>query len=296
MNKKIQRAYIIAPYIGMATLIFLTQIFALILAAPFEKSNIKAFQNPESIANPIYFFILILLFTAFIFILLKYRKKWLVYLVMIAAIAITVYYVVDALIPYDYIPLAITLLLTFFLYKYPEWYVIDAMGLIVGGGATAIFGISLGIIPVFILLIILAAYDATAVYKTKHMISLADSVIEMRIPVLFVLPKTRKFSLFHEMNTKEGLFMGLGDAIIPSMLIISANSIFSTSSSVSAAVPVIALATSITISAPALGAMIGIFFGYSLLCIAVNRGKAQAGLPFLNSFAIIGFLIGCFFS
>ncbi|MQY54402.1 MAG: hypothetical protein GH149_03800 [Methanosarcinales archaeon] len=292
----------IALCIGMGALIVLTQIIALTFATPFEVSGIKAFENPESMRNPFYFFILIIGFTALILAVLRFGGKRLVYFVMLAAVAVTIYYVMIALEapfykfiegvsvpiynimqvlrPYSTLPLVITFILTLLLYKYPEWYVLDATGLIIGGGAAAIFGISLGIVPVLILMVILAVYDAIAVYKTKHMVSLAESIVDMRIPVLFVLPRKRNFSLLRDSEMEEAFFMGLGDAIIPTMLVVSANCMFTSTYYLG------------IINAPALGAVIGTLAGYAVLSRIAGRGKPHAGLPFLNSGAIIGFVIG----
>ncbi|MGB2842739.1 MAG: presenilin family intramembrane aspartyl protease PSH [Halobacteriota archaeon] len=304
-----ERSMSIALCIGMGALIVLTQIIALTFATPFEVSGIKAFENPESMRNPFYFFILIIGFTALILAVLRFGGKRLVYFVMLAAVAVTIYYVMIALEapfykfvegvsvpiynimqvlrPYSTLPLVITFILTLLLYKYPEWYVLDATGLIIGGGAAAIFGISLGIIPVLILMVILAVYDAIAVYKTKHMVSLAESIVDMRIPVLFVLPRTRNFSLLRDKDQdkdksemEEAFFMGLGDAIIPTMLVVSANCMFTSTYYLG------------IINAPALGAVIGTLAGYAVLSRIAGRGKPHAGLPFLNSGAIIGFVIG----
>jgi presenilin-like A22 family membrane protease len=205
-------------------------------------------------------------------------------------VAVTIYYVMAVLVPYGPIPLVSTLALTLLLYKYPEWYVLDATGLIIGGGAAAIFGISLGILPVLLLMIILAVYDAIAVYKTKHMVSLAESIVDLRIPVLFVLPRKRSFSLLRGKDQEEGksemeeaFFMGLGDAIIPSLLVVSAN-----------CMPAFTYYLGL-INAPALGALIGTLAGYAMLSRIAGRGKPHAGLPFLNSGAIIGFIVGYMF-
>lgn len=307
-----ERSMSIALCIGMGALIVLTQIIALTFATPFEVSGIKAFENPESMRNPFYFFILIIGFTALILAVLRFGGKKLVYFVMLAAVAVTIYYVMIALEapfynfiegvsvpiynimqvlrPYSTLPLVITFILTLLLYKYPEWYVLDATGLIIGGGAAAIFGISLGIVPVLILMVILAVYDAIAVYKTKHMVSLAESIVDMRIPVLFVLPRTRNFSLLRDKDQDkdksemgEAFFMGLGDAIIPTMLVVSANCMFTSTYYLG------------IINAPALGAVIGTLAGYAVLSRIAGRGKPHAGLPFLNSGAIIGFVIGYMF-
>ncbi|MCD6203086.1 MAG: hypothetical protein J7I99_01835 [Methanophagales archaeon] len=291
MSEEEERAVGIAQYVGMGLFITLTAVIALILATPFEASDIKAFQNPASIWNPIYFFILIIGFTALILIVLRFGAKRLIYLFMLAAVAVTLYYVMDGLLLYLHasisIPLfgsglnvgalIITLILSLLLYKYPEWYVINATGLIIAGGAAAIFGISLIPELVVLLMIILAVYDAMSVYKTKHMVSLAESVIDLRIPILFVMPRKRNFSTLNrqglELGGGDAFFMGLGDAIIPSMLVVSAY-------------------VSYPSVVPALGALAGTLVGYSVLTRFSGKGNPHAGLPFLNTGSIIGFLIG----
>ncbi len=264
----------IALFICMGSFILLTQIIALLLAAPFDLAGMTAFENPDDPLNPIIFFFIIIAFTAFILVVFRFGGKRLIYFVMLGAVAITMYYVMYALFhPNVYLPVVSTLALALLLYKYPEWYVLDATGLIIGGGAAAIFGISLGILPVLLLLIILAVYDAIAVYKTKHMVSLAESVIDLRLPILFVLPRKWSFSLMKGDEMEDGFFMGLGDAIIPSILVVSSFVTYE-------------LAT------PTLGALIGTLAGYAVLSTIAGRGKPHAGLPFLNSGAILGFAIG----
>ena len=90
---------------------------------------------------------------------------------------------------------ALAIIATVLLYKYPEWYVIDALGLLLAAGVASIFGVSLGTVPVILLLVILAVYDAISVYKTKHMITLAEGVIDLKTPILFVIPKKRTIHL-----------------------------------------------------------------------------------------------------
>ena len=259
--------------LGMAVLLVLTQVIAVLLAAPFAASGIKAFQDPESMWNTVYFIILIIGFTALILLVLKFGGDKLVQFIMLAAVAVTMYYVMAVLLPYGYVPIVITIALTVLLYIYPEWYILDATGLVIGGGAAAMFGISLNIIPVILLMILLAIYDAISVYKTKHMVSLAESIVDMRLPILFVLPRKRNFSIVKNSDMGEAFFMGLGDAIIPSMLVVSAF-------------------VNYTSAAPALGAALGTLAGYAVLSRIAGRGKPHAGLPFLNSGAIIGFVIG----
>jgi presenilin-like A22 family membrane protease len=276
-----ERSTGIALFVGMGSFILITQIIALLLATPFDVAGMTAFENPDDPLNPIIFFVFIMAFTAFILFVLRFGGERLVYFVMLAAVAITIYYVMLVLLPYAYLPELSTLALALILFKYPEWYIIDATGLIIGGGAAAIFGISLGILPVLLLMIILMIYDAIAVYKTKHMVTLAESVIDLHMPVLFVLPRNWSFSLLRGDEMEDGFFMGLGDAIIPTVLVVSANYY---------------LAEFVyyfgLINAPALGALVGTLAGYAVLSRFAGRGKPHAGLPFLNSGAILGFAIG----
>lgn len=186
----------------------------------------------------------------------------------------------------------IALCLALVLHKHPEWYIVDIVGLIMAVGATVILGVTFAILPALVLLILLAIYDAISVYKTKHMIDLADSVIDMNLPVLLVIPKKLSYS-FREKKPrlkeqlKEGverdaMFMGLGDIVIPSLLVISSLS-FLDSIDTGLALPGNVIV--------ALGTMIGILIGFSILMRYVLKGNPQAGLPLLNSGAIIGFVV-----
>ena len=172
------------------------------------------------------------------------------------------------------------------LYKYPEWYVIDLCGVIVGAGAIAIFGISLSILLVIILLVVLAVYDAISVYQTKHMIDLADTVMDLKLPVLLVVPKIRRYSLINETKSlkeklkeheeRDAFFMGLGDIVMPGILVVAAYH------NISNGLPV------------ALSVLGGTLIGFLVLMTFVIKGKPQAGLPLLCSGAILGYLISSY--
>ncbi len=194
------------------------------------------------------------------------------------------------------IPFVVSLIiassLTLLVHKYPEWYVVDSVGLVMAIGATIILGVTFAILPAIVLLIVLGIYDAISVYKTKHMISLADSVIDLNLPVLLVIPKKWGYS-FREKKPRlkeqlesgterEAMFMGLGDIVIPSLLIVSALSFLPSGQSG------IGIANSLLVG---IGTMIGILVGFSILMRFVMKGNPQAGLPLLNSGAILGYMI-----
>lgn len=173
---------------------------------------------------------------------------------------------------------------------HPEWYVVDATGIIMAVGAMALIGISLAILPVLVMLVLLAVYDAISVYKTKHMISLADNVMEMRLPVLLVIPKERDYSFRKQKKLKEELdsgeeraamFMGLGDVIIPGLLAVSAFTFLPGGTLAGIERPLLVAA----------GTVLGGLVGFTVLMRYVLRGNPQAGLPLLNGGTILGYLL-----
>lgn len=292
-----RRDIISTAILGMTFVV--TMALALLFARPFTDAGLQAFEDPENVGNSLGYIVLLLAFTFVILWIAKKGKKWLIRLIILSAVASTMAYVVPPLLltmgmaaaPAWSIGIAIGLASAWALYKHPEWYVIDTVGILVAAGAAAIFGISLGIIPVLVLLAALAVYDALAVYKTKHMLALADSVMELRLPVLLVIPKTRRYrfldevSRFHDADDKDkaeekgerdALFMGLGDLVMPTILVVSAM-VFGDHG-----------------VAPVWGAALGTLWGYLMLMSFVLKGNPQAGLPLLNGGAILGFFVGLY--
>jgi len=277
----------------MGGLILIVQLLALFLSTPMEVNNMQAFEDPTQVSNSIYYIGMILAFTIFVLIAIKKNIKWVISLSIYLAIISTLYYVFFALFtlfpPFSGFEAIASALIstgtTVLLYKYPEWYVIDLVGVCIAGGVSALIGISLSVIPVIILLLILAIYDAISVYKTKHMITMAEGIMDLKLPILFVIPKHSNYSFvqesFKEGEEREAFFMGLGDAVMPTLLVVSANVFMQSNGG---------------ISYPILGAMFGTLAGHAVLSILVMRGKPQAGLPFLNSGVILGFFIGVLLS
>lgn len=276
--------------ISMAFLFILIHSLALLITGTFEEADMQAFEDPDNPMNIAYIFVIMLVFTVLILLIAKFWKKQLIQAIILGAIGYTAAYVFYPLfgsitststsIVFSIILAAILVVM---LFKYPEWYVIDICGVIVGAGAIAIFGISLGILLVLVLLIGLAIYDVISVYKTKHMIDLADTVMDLKLPVLLVVPKIRHYSLIKETKSlKEKLekgeergafFMGLGDIVMPGILVVA------TYVNIKNALPI------------ALSVMIGTLVGFTVLMTFVMKGKPQAGLPCLCGGAIAGYVL-----
>jgi len=288
------RAY--APLAGMLLLLLLVQVLALAVTPLMIGAGYEAFEDPESAANPVVFIVLLLVFTAVLLWLMKKGKKFLIQAVIGFSILFIFAYIYSAvfLVLFDSLLVgwAVTacavVLSSALLYLYPEWYIIDVMGVIISAGAASIFGISLNIFPVLILLVLLAVYDAISVYRTKHMIDLAKGVIESKSPILVVVPKSIRYSYRKEgvdiqkdKQERGAFIMGMGDLIMPTILVVSSYAFLKAPASVW------------MLSIPTIGAMLGSLAGLIILMHYVNKGNPQAGLPLLNGGVIIGFLLGC---
>jgi presenilin-like A22 family membrane protease len=274
------------PMLFMLIFVAVVQLLAIAAMPAFSASDNRIFENPESTANPIVYVLFILGFTALLLIAIKLNKSWMVGTFVIFSVAATIYYLLTTFIP-SIFGIVLTLALILLLRFYPEWYIIDIIGIFICAGISSLFGISMSILPTLILLVVLAVYDAISVYKTKHMVTLAEGVIGIKAPLLFVVPKNSGYSFRKDQLRISGgergaFFLGLGDAIIPTILAVSANW--------SIKAPV--LINGIGLNAPAMGAMVGTYLGFAAL-MTTSRDKPQAGLPFLNGGTIIGFLIGC---
>lgn len=278
------------PILIMAGLFVIIHGLALLVIGPFDSAGLAAFEDPGDPMNLVVFFVIILSMTALLLIIAKYWKKQIIQFIILGAIGYTaffVFYPLITLVLSGYIGLGLSILLALVLiaalYKYPEWYVIDISGIIIGAGAIAIFGISLNIFLILILLIGLAIYDAISVYKTKHMVDLADTVMDLKLPVLLVVPKIKSYSLIKETQSlkekieeggeRDAFFMGLGDIVMPGILVAA------TYYSIENGLPI------------ALSVIAGTLMGFVVLMTFVIKGKPQAGLPALNGGAILGFII-----
>jgi len=284
----------IFPGFLMGGLFVLVHSLALLVVGPFEAADMAAFENPNDPMNIVFFFSIMLLITAAILLIAKFWKKQLIQGIILGSTGFTAFYVFYPLLSFVvpaewsfFLSITAAAILVITLLKYPEWYVIDVCGIIVGVGAIALLGISLSIFLVIVLLIVLAIYDAMSVYKTKHMIDLADTVLDLKLPVILVIPKIRKYSLIKETKSlkeklkhdekREAFFMGLGDIIMPGVLVASAfHNITSNGLLV------------------ALSVMLGTLLGFTVLMAVVVKGKPQAGLPYLCSGAILGYIVSSY--
>jgi presenilin-like A22 family membrane protease len=298
--------WLLALYVG-------AQAVGMALANPFRSEGLSSTANPQSPTAPL-FIILVIVLAPLAILLFARRRGGLaairqVILVGIAGSLYVTLYATFSLLPPGVLLVppygaelavdpalglaaAVAAAIYLALLVEPQWYVVDLAGFVAAGALIAILGISFGILPAIILLVALMAYDAIAVYRTKHMVSLADVVTDMKLPILMVMPDAAGYDYpsagslqaqrAQPVEERSAMFMGLGDVVIPGTLVVSSFVWLPTRS------PVLAAGANLVV---AIAVLLGSLAGYGLLMRRVNTGNPQAGLPFLNGGALAAYAV-----
>lgn len=167
-------------------------------------------DNVNDPINAIGLFVTILIMTGFILLVIKFKKERR-FLILVETLAIfsTTILVLQAIIPNkDMVILLLALLLIVIRNIDRENLIVrNISGGIAIAGAGALLGISIGLLPVLLFIIILAIYDIVAVFGTKHMVTMGKAVTKQNFAFTIAMP------------TKEHTFeLGNGDLVIPLMV------------------------------------------------------------------------------
>ena len=314
--------------VALAALIFLlVQIGALALVPTFYAEGYQQVEDPTDPTNSLLYIGAILVATALMLAAFKYDFDWAVRGVVILTSGLISWYVFSALLSPS-LSVALAAVVAVALLAYPEWYVIDTAGVLMGAGAAALFGISFGVLPAVVLLLALAVYDAISVYGTEHMLDLAEGVMDLRIPVVLVVPTSLSYSLldadFSGANdvhddadeadeeattadddgrtadteaTADATDAGTDDSAVRDAFFIGLGdavmpTVMVASGAFFSPAASLGISTLPALNLPALAAMLGTFLGFFILMWAVMKGRAHAGLPLLNGGAVGGYLLG----
>ncbi|HVL87550.1 MAG TPA: presenilin family intramembrane aspartyl protease PSH [Candidatus Thermoplasmatota archaeon] len=309
----VERADLV-PAFFMGLLLLGSILLAMASARIYQAEVGPIFERPDDPVNAVFYLGLVIVFTFVILLVARYGFARLIRYIFLSFVLLTLVYVsqplaaigLRAIVGADpslfssaatgivtgsnVAALVVAFLVTSLLYVHPEWWVIDVAGVAVAAGAAAIFGISFGLLPALLLLVAFALYDAIAVYRTKHMIDLADTVLDMRLPIILVVPRKRGYSFLAETKRlkesvekeepRDAMFMGLGDIVIPAVLVVSSLAFLPADPAL------LGLPGNWVV---ALAALAGTMAGYAVLMWFVLSGRPQAGLPSLNGGTILGF-------
>ena len=232
----------------------------------------------------LYYIVFIIIFTAVALYVVKKHANIMkiIFLILVLYMIFLVSSIIAGIVAVNYTEyyLIIGVITAFFAYMLifrNEWYITDAAGVIMISGAAGILGILLRPYIAITLLVVFAVYDYISVYKTKHMVTLAKAAVDNQFPLMFMLPSSKNLRMkdltFENRGEHEIIMLGFGDMAIPEILIVSAF-IYNPSHSILFAILTLA---------GAISALIFLFF--------FNKGKPAPGLPFINTGAILGFLL-----
>ena len=115
--------------------------------------------------------------------------------------------------------IAILLLILFWFFN--NVFLQDVVMILTFAGVGAVLGISLAPETAVLILVVLSFYDIIAVYKTRHMVELAEAMIQSRAIFGFVVPMSFKGFGERMMRVSPGeqfMILGSGDVILPLLL------------------------------------------------------------------------------
>lgn len=200
--------------------------------------------------------------------------------------------------PTSPLPIALGLFVAGAVWSYPEWFVTSAVAVLLGIAIIPRVGLGFGPLPIVVLLVVWAAYDAYSVYVSGHMKELASGVSDLKLPLMYVVPHSLSVRLVDggpslrptagdenddESDDPQVTMLGLGDAAIPGMLAVSAGEFLDAP----------AVVPALNANLPAIGAVVGGLVGMVALLYIVNRVEGMhAGLPPLNAGVLTGYLVG----
>ena len=318
---------------GMGAMFTASILFGVFIQPFYNFEEMRAFGEEGTTEAGNIFFELLMIFLFTIGIIWLARKglevviKGVVYLALVYSLMLAIFPVLAVILwvlgisgpnmlLYNLVALGSAAGMMYVLYRFPEWYVVNTVGVLVGSGVIVMLGIAFVPVLIILFMVLAAIYDHWAVNGSKHMLELADTMIDLKLPVLLVAPKSTDYTFLDQQGDvmkkerpprpeqtespaprgkakgRDALFMGLGDVIFPGMLVISSITFLPDYGPVvfdfwgEPSKPVYLGAMLV-----GLGTLLGGLLGYAALMTQVARGKPQAGLPLLNGGSILGYLI-----
>ena len=221
MDKSVSESPFNMNLLLQLTVIFIiTQALGLVVAGMFLQNDLRATlitDNPEDIENSIGLIIWIIVFSGILLVMIKYLKERMLYLVLKAIESLAIFgtaYLISSVFIFtatgsvgisDFAGMLFGLLLVAARIIFASNVLLrNITSVFATAGAGALIGVSLGVWPVIVLLVLLSIYDFIAVFKTKHMVKLAKSVTSKNLSFTYALP-----------TPKHQFELGTGDLVMP---------------------------------------------------------------------------------
>lgn len=170
----------------------------------------------------------------------------------------------------------LSLLLVILFFSFNKVFIQNIAVILALVGVGTILGLSLSPLTVVIVLVVMSFYDIWSVYITKHMIALANGMIQAGAIFGFVIPIANRdfFTNTKDMTPgQRSMILGSGDVVFPLVL--------------AASVARTSLAGAIVV---AMFSSVGLWFTH-LLFVNQPERKAMAALPPIAMMSILGYLV-----
>lgn len=222
-----------------------------------------------------------LVFAVFTFVMVKFVRVAHVSLALFLFIALVVgsQFILAAWVPSPY-DIAGALLIALILWMVPRVAVHDIAIMLGIGGIAAVLGLSITPLVACVLLAGLSIYDIVSVYRTRHMVALANRMISSGSVFGFLVPARLSGFLARRddaLNTRSVMVLGSGDIGLPLVLATSA-----LSQSINAALLISGFA------------LVGVM-GMHWLFVHQKRPAPMAALPPIAAAAILGYAAAIIF-
>jgi len=215
--------------------------------------------------------------TILILVALKYFRRGIFFHIFFSfALFLGIQLIFSMIMPFIF-SLTVALVLIILRYVYPRVWIQNLVLTIGLSGLAISLGLNIRWITVLALLSILSLYDIIAVYKTKHMVKMAEGLIARKVFPALVVPgdfSTLNTKLTKVEKGKGFMFLGSGDLAFPLLFCVS----------------VLPLGLSKTIAC-AIGGFLGIIVSFLIFNLQKKR-KSLPALPPIVLCSILGFLVG----
>ncbi len=247
----------------LVSMFLIAQLIGLYVVKSFITENLPFnIERPkferETSFIPIFFIILVATAIALVLARLNAIKLWkfwfFISIVLVLCISLSAFM-------NQYLAGALAIIAAFFKIIKPNVYIHNISELFIYGGLAAMFVPILSIFSVSILMILIAVYDAIAVWKTKHMIKLAEFQSKLKIFTGFLVP-------YKTGNKLKTAILGGGDIGFP---LLFTGVIFLERGLISLVIPIVV----------SLSLFLLLYFG--------EKNKFYPAMPFLSIGCFIGY-------
>ncbi|MGC8516313.1 MAG: presenilin family intramembrane aspartyl protease [Candidatus Acidifodinimicrobium sp.] len=187
-----------------------TVLFAIYILSSLSTLNVKLYNSPtQSLIYLGYLIFALLIGTALTLLAIKRKMFRLMRIIFILVSGLILLSFFSFILPAVF-AIAAAVVVEFYYYKYAGQIGRDVVNILIFISVGSIIALDLGFLPSVVLTAVIAVYDYIAVFKTKHMITLANGIKDMAYFSAITLAAIKR---------KAKIMIGGGDLIFPAVLV-----------------------------------------------------------------------------